>query len=332
MNKNQRGFHIIEAILIIGLISAIGFVGWYVYSKKQSKSSESTSTTTSSQTSGNVETWQKGDYAIKGKFADADVVNLGNGKYRMYYAIQPEVSGHKFEVFSATSTDGKTWKQETGERKQFATFPDVIKLPNGKWRMYYQNANSIKSAISSDGLNFTDESGTRISTSGHTVDLGNVAASTTYQQDDGTYVMVYRGDIEKQYKTGVPNQSTTLLFWATSKDGLSFEKQGIALDSRNDTFEGWMDGPDFVKWDDNSIKLTFWGYQGVYESTFDGSKFSDAELAYDAAQSNSQPNQPEGMYPSDIPGDPTMMKISDTWFMYYGSTGEKSGIHYFTLR
>ncbi len=323
-----------EVSLVIIVIGIIGAVGWYVYNKQKSKTeTPQTSTTTTTTDTETAKTWQGGDYAIKGNYADADIVSLGGGKFRMYYAIQPEVQGHKFEVFSATSTDGKKWKEDSGERKQFATFPDVIKLPNGKWRMYYQNANAIKSAISSDGLNFTDESGTRISTSGHDVSLGNVAASTTYRQDDGTYVMVYRGDIEKQYKSGVPNQSTTVLFWATSKDGLTFKKQGIALDSRNDTFEGWMDGPDFVKWDDDSIKLTFWGYQGVYESTFDGSKFSDAELTYNAAKASGQPaNGPQNMYPPDIPGDPTLIQIGDTWFMYYGSTGSKSGIHYFTLK
>lgn len=43
-----------------------------------------------------------------------------------------------------------------------ATFPDVIKLADGRFRMYFQNAGVIKSAISTDGLTWQDEAGTRI--------------------------------------------------------------------------------------------------------------------------------------------------------------------------
>ena len=53
----------------------------------------------------------------------------------------------------------------------------------------------------------------------------------------------------------VPNNETHILLWATSEDGLTFVKEGIALDSRNAEFKGWLDGPEFVKWDDNSVRL-----------------------------------------------------------------------------
>ncbi|MBI2627438.1 hypothetical protein HYW72_00750, partial [Candidatus Nomurabacteria bacterium] len=92
--------------------------------------------------------WQLGGIAIAGKYADAEIVELGSGNYRMYYSIEPEVPGNKLEVFSATSTDGINWKKEEGVRKEFATFPDVVKLPDGRFRMYFQNAGVIKSAIS----------------------------------------------------------------------------------------------------------------------------------------------------------------------------------------
>src|SRR3989344_2176001 len=37
--------------------------------------------------------WGYGSSAIEGNYADSDFVDLGNGKYRMYYAIEPEVPG-----------------------------------------------------------------------------------------------------------------------------------------------------------------------------------------------------------------------------------------------
>ncbi len=330
LKHNQSGFHVIELVIVIIVISVLGLIGWFVYDRQKTKTTITETAPTSTTEEVNAKTWQGGDYAVKGQFADADVVMLSNGKYRLYYAVQPEVQGNQLEVYSATSTDGKTWKQESGTRKTMATFPDIVKLKDGTWRMYFQNAGAIKSATSKDGLSWTDEPGTRITTANDEgLALDNVAASTTFQKDDGTWIMVYRVQIDKRYAADVPNQQTGLLFWATSKDGVSFERQGIALDSRNDTFDGWMDGPDLVKWDDGKIKVYFWGYQGVYESVFDGKTFSTPELSYDAAKASGNPNN---KYPSDIPGDPTLININDLWFMYYGGTHEKSGIHYFTLK
>src|SRR3989338_6973038 len=48
--------------------------------------------------------WVYGGNAIEGNYADSDFVDLGDGKYRMYYATEPEVPGNKLEVYSATSS------------------------------------------------------------------------------------------------------------------------------------------------------------------------------------------------------------------------------------
>ena len=63
-----------------------------------------------------VPKWVYGGPAIEGNYADSDFVDLGNGKYKMYYAIEPEVPGNKLEVYSATSSDGIKWVQENGGR------------------------------------------------------------------------------------------------------------------------------------------------------------------------------------------------------------------------
>ncbi len=327
---NQNGFHVVELVIVIVVAGILGFIGWFVYNKQQSNTQTNTTTNTSTSSQVAAKSWMGDGIAVEGTYADADVVSVGGGKYRMYYGIQPEVQGNQLEIYSSTSTDGKTWKQEPGTRKTMATFPDVVKLDDGTWRIYYQNANAIKSATSKDGLSWTDEPGTRITTSNdENLDLDNVAASTTLRRADGTYLMVYRGQIDKKYSSTTPNQQTGLLLWATSKDGLTFKQQGIALDSRNETFEGWMDGPELVVWDGDETKLFFWSYRGVYESTFDGKTFSTPTLAYDSIKESGNPNN---KYPTNIPGDPTVIKIGDTWFMYYGATGEASGIHYFTLQ
>src|SRR3989304_9726208 len=62
--------------------------------------------------------WQEKGVAIAGKYADAEVVDLGNGQYRMYYSIEPEVPGNNLEIYSSTSADGVHWTKEAGTRKR----------------------------------------------------------------------------------------------------------------------------------------------------------------------------------------------------------------------
>lgn len=268
--------------------------------------------------------WKKGGVALAGKYADADVVDFGSGKYRMYYSPEPEVQNFEGQVYSAVSSDGVTWVEEGAGNLKWATFPSVIKLPNGNYRMYFQNQGAIKSAISSDGLSWEEESGIRMDTANNVgLKLSNAAAPTVIMAGD-VYVMVYRGAINEKYPAKVPNPDTQLLLWATSKDGLTFEKKGLALDSRNDEFQGLLDGPELVRWDDGLIRLYFWSYRGVYHTLFKGDKFLegpefDFTTASDAAM----------RFPENPPGDPTLVKISNKWFMYYGQ--HTKGIFYATL-
>lgn len=271
-----------------------------------------------------VPTWQEGGVAISGNYADAEVVDIGNGNYRMYYSEEPEVPGFSGKLYSSTSSDGVTWTQESGVRKDSSTFASIIKLPDGKYRMYFQNAGAIKSALSSDGLTWIDESGTRIDSSNNAgLTLSNVAAPTVIKVGS-EYIMVYRGDIEEPYSgEQVPNQNTQLLLWATSTDGLSFQKKGIAVDSRNSELLGLTDGPEFADFD-SEIRLYFWTYMGVYHVVFSNNAFSEEEFDYtNSAPSSLQP------FPDNPPGDPTLGKIGGKWFMYYGQ--HTQGIYYATL-
>ncbi len=267
-----------------------------------------------------VSTWEKGGVAIAGNYADADVIELEDDSFRMYYSIEPEVQGNKLEMFSALSSDGINWEKEGGIRKEFSTFPDVVKLDDGSFRIYFQNAGVIKSAVSNNGLNWTDESGTRINNSNNEgLKFENVAAPTTMKIGN-EWVMVYRGTIDEKYPEMVPNDNTQLFMWATSSDGKTFDKKGIALDSRTDTFKGLLDGPELVEWDDGSTRLYFWSYSGVFHVTFDGTSFSEPEFDFTTS------TNPLNLFPENPPGDPGLAKINGKWFMYYGQHTE--GIFY----
>ena len=252
--------------------------------------------------------WKLGAIAVAGQYADADIIDLGDGKFRMYYSAEPEVQNFEGQLYSAVSSDGISWSQENGIRKNWATFPSVIKLPDGKYRLYFQNQGVIKSAVSADGLSWSDESGVRVDAGNNAgLKLENVAAPTVIKVDN-EYLMVYRGTINERYPAKVPNNNIQLFLWATSGDGLVFEKKGMALDSRNSEFSGLLDGSELVEWDDGSVRLYFWSYKGVYHITYKYGKFSqDAEFDY--TTNNNLLNQ----FPENPPGDPTLLKINGKW-------------------
>jgi len=314
-------------ILVLVLIALIYF-GLKLFKKDSSNPSQNPSDSTSEQTSPTNKSWQERGVAIAGKYADAEVVNVGNGQYRMYYSVEPEVQGNNLEVYSATSADGIDWTLEEGTRKTMATFPDVIRLPNYPgaetgyfYRMYYQNAGVIKSATSTDGLTWTDEPGTRMDNNEAGFSLDNVGAQSTTILNDGTFIMAYRGTIPEPYQTTqkVPNQNTQLYFYATSKDGLTFEKKGIALDSRNETLYGLTDGGEWIDFD-GELRMSFWSYSGVYHSVYKDGVFATPVFDY----TNSKDSKVK--FAPNPPGDPTLAKINGTWFMYYGQ--HTKGIYY----
>lgn len=323
---------------VIGIVIALGLLGlggMWVYGQMVGTSEVATptrmsqvpaptapSTSTGKKAATSSYEWTATGTAVEGKFADADVVDLGDGTFRMYYATQPEVAGNQFEVYSATSSDGKIWTPESGQRKTMATFPEVVKLADGTFRMYFQSAGVIKSASSKEGLKWQDEAGTRIDMSndeGLTFD--NVAAPTVLLQSDGTFLMVYRGTVNEQYAGEMtPNKNTQLLLWATSSDGLSWTQKGLAIDTRVEPLYGLADGPELFVDDDGSTKLSFWTYTGVYWSPVSNGTFGEPSKVFALAESTSM-----NKFPAETPGDPVYAKIADTWYMYYG---RPDGIQY----
>ncbi len=61
MNKNQKGFGAIEAMLILIIVAVIGFVGWYVWKQNQNPADKKTTTSNQTNTDGNKETEKTAD-------------------------------------------------------------------------------------------------------------------------------------------------------------------------------------------------------------------------------------------------------------------------------
>jgi len=257
-----------------------------------------------------------GSKVIDQQVTDPDILKLADGTYRMYYGTEPEVEGNQLEIYTATSTDGIVWEANPTAVMTMATFPDVVMLPDGKIRMYFQNAQEIKSALSSDGIDFTVEPGVRISIGSNGE---SPAAPSVMTLEDSTFLMVYRESVDGAYSSTSLNQTTTAFKTATSADGLSFTVNKIVEDGRSAIYDGHIDGCE-VFYDDNSvIRLRYWtsggtanasSVQGQYEKTSSdhGSTWSPAvKFLYIHG------------------GDPTYLKTGDTWHMYF--TPNSDGIY-----
>lgn len=122
------------------------------------------------------------------------VVRLPQGHYRMYYSQMLPRPGYpagandydnvSTRILSAYSVDGQRWTPEAGVRMspeeagagEFRVVSsEVVPVGDGgRWRMYFECcagsqavSNSIRSATSSDGLNWTIDSGDRVASPGH---------------------------------------------------------------------------------------------------------------------------------------------------------------------
>lgn len=258
---------------------------------------------------GAAKRWQETGASVRGAYADPEAVRLPDGRYRLYYSVEPDVPGNRRETFSSVSRDGIRWQRESGVRCEDCVFPDVVRLPGGSWRMYFQRGGAIRSARSDNGLDWTDEDGDRVGASDHRPSVHRVAASSTLRLPNGTWLMVYRGNIDgKRYAPLAPNNSTTLLFHATSKDGLTWVKRGLALDSRNQELFGLVDGPELVR-QDGSIRLYFWSYHGVYTLGYASGRFAKKPTLVFGDRKTFLRNPP---------GDPTVLRVGKQWRMWYG--------------
>lgn len=143
-----------------------------------------------------------------------DIVELADGTYRMYYADAWDPPGYPIIIRSAISSDGLTWTKEPNVRIGYsgeggwAGTPETIILPDGTYRMYYSNERypfvgplwgHILSAVSTDGLTWTKESGIRVDYGG-TYDALLALSPNIVERSDGTYRMYYAGYDGEHYR------------------------------------------------------------------------------------------------------------------------------------
>lgn len=156
-----------------------------------------------------------------------DAVALPNGKIIVYFVYVPE-DGYPERVGYVSSSDqGKTWSSAdfvpiAGLGDKAPADPTPILLADGRVRLFYFDigesrnptgsghpTNKIYSALSDDGINFTEEDGVRFTYDG-------IYDPTVIQNPDGDWRMY------------VGNQKGDGVLSATSSDGLDFTYEGVA--------------------------------------------------------------------------------------------------------
>ena len=88
--------------------------------------------------------------------ADASAVRLDDGRVRLYIFAQDR------GIVSAVSltAEGVSFVPEAGARMPDGSgMPRVVARPEGGWRIFYTSGGGIRSAVSTDGLTFTVETG-----------------------------------------------------------------------------------------------------------------------------------------------------------------------------
>lgn len=198
-----------------------------------------------------------------------NVIRLPNELYRMYYtscSLKHRQQGIQGYIVSAISEDGQQWIQEEGIRvnvhssdaEKWVYCPDVIILPNGHYRMYFQaksvyDHDMILSAISEDGLHWTRESGKRFYN--ETAHLGSPRCLLL---EDGRY-RLYCHEFPLPFQTGL--KAGNNIISAISKDGINFLREsGIRITQETELETFAVYAPEVIRLEDGTYRMYYAGW------------------------------------------------------------------------
>lgn len=194
---------------------------------------------------------------------DPTLVTLSDGRVRMYYKGANSGTGgpgqaiHK--IYSAISSDGLAFAKEglrldseTSGDRGWASVPDAILLLDGRVRLFYVSGDpaltgGIASAVSSDGLTFTRESGMRTS--------GGVDPAA-FRLSDGRYLLSVAS-----INSTLPPYLANGLYLFVSQDGLTFGDRKTIL------LENTVYDPTIVQVDAKTLRIYYGKNSGTMNTT-----------------------------------------------------------------
>jgi hypothetical protein len=182
--------------------------------------------------------------------ADVSGVLLPNGTIRAFVFAQNK------GIEIADSTDGKIFTRVGnafgGDRGQ--GMPRVVKLSDGRFRMYNSTSEGVSCSISSDGLNFTSEKTTCISKTSFAAAKSGLTGPGIVKLSDGRY-RAFFSDMVIAGTGPDPHQ----VFSATSTDGLTWTADsGVRIGTGAANVTRSAEHPAAAMHADGSITLFFY--------------------------------------------------------------------------
>ena len=239
---------------------------------------------------------------------------LGGGAF--WYSQKPANQGTKQAVSEPESVSEISWEKDSGSRVADGSVPYVHKLKDGKVRLYYCGNGGIFSAISQDGLTFTKEQGVRVDAGGGFELI--VCDPTIVDLPDGKMRMYYKG--ASSMNPG-PGQSIHKIFSAISSDGLTFQKEGLRIDSETNGDNGWASVPDAIALPDGRVRIYYVTAAKMEHGI--GSAISSDGLTF---------TKESGLRVANLV-DPALVKIGSRYLLFAASIDERfakipKGIYY----
>jgi len=210
------------------------------------------------------------------KIVTPNVITLPCGGYRMYYtALWYNADGFndsRAVIRSAVSEDAVEWKREPGERiqpfgphaKLRVLCPDVVTRPKRGYRMYFEATSPqrpavVLSAISSDGLDWTPESGARIEDESESFGSPRCLPMEFKEGDARSQPRGYRLYFHRRPFPERPGLDAGLqIRSAISEDGLDFEfEPGARLVQENACESYALYAPEVLQLGDGSYRMYY---------------------------------------------------------------------------
>lgn len=202
----------------------------------------------------------------------------------------------------------ENWVVGTEIIKASTTSTDTHKLADNSYRMYLMGQGGILYADSTDCVTFDTAKST-----GVTEDPGKMISNPAILEiTEGNWIMIYEmapinQPGQKQGQPGINNQRN--LYLATSTDGKTFTKVGLAVDSsKEDNY--FASVPDLVKTPDGKIRMYY----------VSGGEATGSAISSDKGQTWTREN---GYRLANSAVDPDVMLKTEngktSWVMYYSN-------------
>ena len=199
--------------------------------------------------------------------ADVSGVLLADGKLRAYVFAQNK----GIEVWDSSDGISFTRVGNAFGRDNGFGMPRVIKLTDGRYRMYNLSPEGISCSISSDGINFTLENVSCIGRTAFGIS-GNMTAPGLVKLASGGY-RAYFSTLPAKGVTSVAQKS----YSATSTDGLTWTPDAGVRIGPGSSIDQSAEHPTAINHSDGSVTIFYFdsGAHGLYyASSKDGLTFS----------------------------------------------------------